>query len=202
MSHAPVVKTFEKKLIVITAPSGAGKTSIVKKLLRHFPNFAFSVSATTRDKRTGEEHGKDYYFLSHEEFKKKINEHAFAEHEEVYANQFYGTLKDEIERLWAMRKTVIFDIDVKGAENLKKQFGLHCHAIFIKPPSKETLLNRLKARSSESADSLKKRLKRAEEELTYENKFDYVVENKDFDIAYMRVKNSIVRFLNPTPVFH
>jgi len=203
MGHAPApVKQFEKKLIVITSPSGAGKTSIVKKLLVHFTDLAFSVSATTRPMRSGEEDGKDYYFISSAEFQKKVSSAEFIEHEEVYQGINYGTLKTEVERLWSQRKTVVFDIDIKGAANIKKQFGKDCFTIFVKPPSKETLLERLKARNTESPKTLKQRYQRAEEELRAEGQFDYVVLNKDFDTAYMRTKNAIIRFLNPTPVFH
>jgi guanylate kinase len=202
MGHAPAVKQFTKKLIVITSPSGAGKTSIVKKLLVHFSDLAFSVSATTRPMRSGEADGKDYYFISAADFQKKVSAGEFIEHEEVYQGINYGTLKAEVERLWAQRKTVVFDIDIKGAANIKKQFGADCFTIFVKPPSKESLLERLKARNTESAKTLKQRYQRAEEELRAENQFDYVVLNKDFDTAYMRTKNAILRFLNPVPVFH
>ncbi len=202
MGHSPTVKHFEKKLIVITSPSGAGKTSIVKKLLVHFKDFAFSVSATTREIRSGEAHGKDYYFISASEFQQKVSANEFIEHEEVYPGIQYGTLKTEVERLWAQRKIVVFDIDIKGAANIKKQFGNDCFTIFVKPPSKESLVERLKARNTESAKTLKQRLQRAEEELRAESQFDYVVLNKDFDTAYMRTKNAIIRFLNPVPVYH
>lgn len=186
-----------KKLIVITAPSGAGKSSIVKKLLHHKPELAFSVSCTTRTKRDGESDGQHYYFISVEEFKRKISTGEFVEHEEVYGNQFYGTLKAELERIWNERKVVLFDIDVKGAINLKKQFGEDCLTIFIAPPSKESLANRLKNRGTENAKTLKERIKRSEEELTFAEKFDSIVVNKDFDTAYMRVKNLVTAFLKP-----
>ena len=186
-----------KKLIVITAPSGAGKSSIVKKLLQHNPELSFSVSCTTRDKRTGEQDAHHYYFISADDFKKKISANEFVEHEEVYPGKFYGTLKVEVERIWNQRKVVVFDIDVKGALNLKKQFGEDCLTIFIAPPSKESLINRLKNRGTEDAKSLKARIKRSEEELTYADKFDKIVVNHDFDTAYMRVKNNITNFLKP-----
>lgn len=202
MGHVPTVKKFEKKLIVITSPSGAGKTSIVKKLLQHFKDFAFSVSATTRPMRSGEVNGKDYYFITPQEFQQKVNAGEFLEHEEVYTGIQYGTLKSEVERLWAQRKIVVFDIDIKGAANLKKQFGSDCFVIFVKPPSRESLFERLKARNTENDKTLKERLKRAEEELKFEPQADYVVVNKDFDTAYMRTKNAILRFLNPVPVYH
>ena len=145
MENAPKIQQFKKKLIVITSPSGAGKTSIVKMLLVHFADFAFSVSATTRPMRSSEKDGTDYYFISTADFQKKVSAGEFVEHEEVYQGIHYGTLKAEVERLWTQRKTVVFDIDIKGAANIKKQFGSDCFTIFIKPPSKETLLERLKA---------------------------------------------------------
>lgn len=184
-----------KKLIVITAPSGAGKSTIVKKLLTHNPLLSFSVSCTTRPKRDGETNGQQYYFISVEDFKQKIAAGQFVEYEEVYPNLFYGTLKSEIERIWNARKVALFDVDVKGALNIKKQFGNDCLTIFIAPPSKESLVNRLKNRGTETPESLKERIKRSEQELQFANKFDNIVVNKDFDTAYMRVKNLITNFL-------
>ncbi len=186
-----------RKLVVITAPSGAGKSSIVKKLLQHNPDLSFSVSCTTRDKRSGEIDGDHYHFISQEEFKKRAANNEFVEQEEVYPGKFYGTLKTEVERVWNNRQVVLFDIDVKGALNLKKQFGNDCITIFIAPPSKDSLINRLKNRGTEDAKSLKARVARSEEELTYADKFDKVVVNHDFDIAYMRVKNAVLSFLKP-----
>lgn len=189
-----------KKLVVITAPSGAGKSSIVKKLLQHNPDLSFSVSCTTRAKRDGEVDGKHYYFISVEMFKQKIAAGEFVEYEEVYPGQFYGTLKKEVERIWNNRKVVLFDIDVKGALNLKKQFGNDCLTIFIAPPTKQSLENRLKNRNTEDTQSLKTRLKRSEEELAMGPQFDKQVVNHDFDTAYMRVKNHITNFLQPAEV--
>lgn len=189
-----------RKLIVITAPSGAGKSTIVKKLLRHFGQLSFSVSCTTRTKREGEVEGHHYHFISVEDFKRRVSSGEFLEHQEVYPGQFYGTLKTEVEKIWDSRKIVLFDIDVKGAYNLKQQCGADCLTIFIDPPSKETLVNRLKNRASEDAKSLKMRVKKAEEELSYAGKFDHVVVNADFDTAYMRVKNIITSFIKPQTV--
>jgi guanylate kinase len=198
MSHSVTrVLIPPKKVVVITAPSGAGKSSIVRKLLQHNPELAFSVSCTTRQKREGESEGEHYYFISTDEFRKKIQNNEFAEYEEVYPGKLYGTLKSEIERIWSLRKVAIFDIDVKGALSLKKQFGADCLTIFIEPPSKESLINRLKNRATEDAKSLKARIARSEEELGYADKFDKRVLNRDFDTAYMRVKNHILSYLTP-----
>jgi guanylate kinase len=196
MSHSVTrVLIPPKKIIVITAPSGAGKSSIVRKLLVQNHELSFSISCTTREPRLGEVNGKDYYFISADEFKRKVANNEFAEHEEVYPGKFYGTLKSEIERIWSKRQVAVFDIDVKGAMNLKKQFGENCLGIFIEPPSKESLINRLKNRGSEDSKSLKARIKRSEEELSFADKFDKRVLNRDFDTAYMRVKNHVINFL-------
>ncbi|MCS6935660.1 MAG: guanylate kinase [Chitinophagales bacterium] len=186
-----------RKLVVITAPSGAGKTSIVKKLLEQIPYLGFSVSCTTRPRREGEQHGREYYFISVDEFKRKIAAGEFAEYEEVYPGMFYGTLKSEIERIWNNRKVALFDIDVKGAHNLKKMYGDDCLTIFISPPSRESLENRLRNRHTENAKTLKQRLQRAIEELAMAPQFDKQVVNADFDTAFMRVKNHITNFLKP-----
>ncbi len=189
-----------KKLVVITAPSGAGKSSIVKKLLTQKPELAFSVSCTTRAPRDGEQNGRHYYFTAADEFKRRVAAGDFAEYEEVYAGQYYGTLKSEIEKIWSQRKVVLFDIDVKGALSLKKQYGNDCLTIFIAPPSKQSLENRLQNRNTEDAKSLKARLKRSTEELAMQNQFDVTVVNHDFDTAFMRVKNHITAFLKPATV--
>lgn len=189
-----------KRLVAVAAPSGAGKSSIVKKLLKHKPEFSFSVSCTTRAPRDGEQNGREYYFISVEEFKRKIAAGEFAEYEEVYPNQFYGTLKSEIERIWSLRKVALFDIDVKGALNLKQQYGENCLTIFIAPPDEKSLETRLRNRMTESKDSLKERLKRSKEELSMQTRFDRVVVNADFDTAFMRVKNHVTNFLKPATV--
>ena len=183
-----------RKILVICSPSGAGKSSIVRRLLNFFPELSFSVSCTTREQRDGETEGKHYYFITADEFKRKIAANEFAEYEEVYPDKFYGTLKSEIERIWNQRHVAVFDIDVKGALNIKKQFGADCLTIYIAPPNKEVLVQRLKNRGSEDAKSLKERIRRFDEEMSYADKFDAVVVNKDFDTAYMRVKNLVVSF--------
>ena len=183
------------KLIIVTAPSGAGKTTIVHHLLSTFDELAFSVSATNRGKRDHETEGVDYYFLSTPEFKHLISGGAFLEYEEVYDNQYYGTLKRELERLWALGKCIIFDVDVKGATNIQKAYPGESLSIFIKPPSKEILLERLKNRKTETPESLKKRIARASEELTYENKFDTVIVNDDLSKALAQADTLVGNFL-------
>jgi guanylate kinase len=171
------------KLLIFAAPSGAGKTTIVRHLLRRFDNLAFSISATTRPKRSYEVAGADYYFLSSEEFDRLVKENAFVEWEEVYEGLYYGTLRSEIQRLWADGKHIIFDIDVKGAMNIKKAFPDESLAVFVKPPSLEDLIERLRRRQTESEESFKKRVARMTEEMTYQNKFDVVLVNDVLEVA-------------------
>jgi guanylate kinase len=168
------------KAIIFSAPSGSGKTTIVKHLLENNKDLGFSISASTRDKRgRTEQDGKDYYFLSPEEFKKKIDNDEFIEWEEVYAGNFYGTLKTEIERIWKEGRNVIFDVDVKGGINLKKYFGEKALAIFVKVPSIEILKERLKERGTETEESLSRRLFKANFEMSFADKFDVVLVNED-----------------------
>lgn len=168
------------KAIIFCAPSGSGKTTIVKHLLQTNPELGFSISASTRDKRgRTEENGKDYYFLSPAEFRKKINNDEFIEWEEVYEGNFYGTLKSEIDRIWKTGKNVIFDVDVKGGLNLKKYFGDKSLAIFVKVPSLEILKERLHDRKTESEESLSRRLFKAQFEMGFQDKFDVVLVNED-----------------------
>ena len=185
------------KLIIVTAPSGAGKTTIVRHLLNTFNFLDFSVSVTTRAKRAHETEGKDYYFKSSDAFKQLIKDEAFAEYEEVYENQFYGTLKSEIERIWKGGKRIVFDIDVKGATNLKKQYQHQAYAIFIAPPSLEVLENRLKARDTETPQSLKKRLTRVRKEMEYQDSFDTVLINDDLQTALREAEFKMLSFLFP-----
>ena len=184
------------KLIVISAPSGAGKTSIVHQLLKDIPELSFSVSASSREMRENEVHGKDYYFLGVEGFQQMIRENAFLEWEQVYENQYYGTLKSEIERIWGEGKTVIFDVDVVGGLNIKKQYPKECLAIFIMPPSLEVLAERLIGRGSESDESVKKRLDKAEEEISKNKQFDTMILNDNFEIACEQTKEVITNFIN------
>lgn len=183
------------KLVVFTAPSGAGKTTIVKHLLSKYANLAFSVSATTRAARSHEIHGKDYYFLSLEEWQQKSAEDDFLEWEEVYENQYYGSLKSEVERLWSLGRYVVFDMDVKGATNIKKIYGDKAITVFVKPPSSEVLFSRLRNRQTESEESLRKRIARATEELTYETTFDIVLLNDDLDICLQEAENIIEKIV-------
>ena len=173
----------QHKHIIFTAPSGAGKTTIVRHLLKEYNSLDFSVSATTRKKRPHEVEGKDYYFLSLEEFKIKIDQNAFVEYEEVYKNQFYGTLLSEVVRIEKLNKHIVFDIDVKGALSLKKSFGDRVHAIFIRPPSFDVLKQRLIDRNTESEEALAKRIEKMERELAYENKFDRILVNDLLEVA-------------------
>ena len=169
------------KAIIFSAPSGSGKTSLVKHLMQQVPDLGFSISACTRDKRGRHEvHGRDYYFLSIDEFKTKIDQDAFVEWEEVYAGNFYGTLKEEVHRIWKEGKAVIFDVDVKGGLALKKYFGEQALAIFVKVPSLAVWESRLNDRGTESEESLSRRIYKAKFEMTFEQQFDVTVLNDDF----------------------
>jgi len=184
------------KMIIISAPSGAGKTTIVKSILHEFPQLAFSVSATTRSMRAGEQNGKDYYFLTSLEFKKRMDEHSFIEYEQVYEGLLYGTLKSEVDRIWAEKKVVIFDVDVKGGMNIKQQYPKESCSIFIKPPSIEELERRLRGRGTDDEQTIKMRMDRASEELTYESMFDVVIVNDLLDEAIIKTKMAVQNFIN------
>ena len=183
------------KLIVISAPSGAGKTSIVHFLLGKTDALSFSVSACSRAIRDNETDGIDYHFLGVEGFKKKIAENSFLEWEQVYKNQYYGTLTSETERIWSAGKTVIFDVDVEGGLNIKKQYLSECLSIFIMPPSLETLEERLQNRGSESTDSLQKRIAKAKGEIARSGEFDKVILNDDFAMACRETMEVIQKFI-------
>ncbi len=184
------------KLIVISAPSGAGKTSIVHYLTENMPELSFSISACSRDKRDKEVEGVDYFFLGVDEFKNKIKEDAFLEWEEVYKNKFYGTLKSEIESISKEGVTLIFDVDVVGGLNIKLKYPKECLAIFIMPPSVEELRERLARRGSESEESLQLRMDKAVQEISRNNEFDKVILNDDFNIACKEAKDLITNFIN------
>lgn len=185
----------EGKLIIFSAPSGSGKTTLVHHLLsKPELKLSFSVSATSRAKRPNETHGKDYYFLSADEFRKRIDADDFLEWEEVYTDQFYGTLRSEIDRIHAEGKTVMFDVDVVGGLNIKKQFGDDALAVFVKPPSIEELENRLRNRSTESEESLQKRVGKAAKEMEFANQFDVILVNDDLETAKAEAEKLVSDF--------
>ncbi len=183
------------KLIILTAPSGAGKTTLVKHLLRVIPRLSFSVSATNRKMRSGEKDGKDYYFLSTETFQSYIREDKFVEWEEVYPKQYYGTLRSEIERLRSAGQHIIFDIDVKGALSLKQQFAQDALAVFVMPPSFEVLIERLKRRATEDEESLRKRIEKASFEVSFQDEFDETLVNDQLEESLIRIEKIVNSFL-------
>ena len=184
-----------KKVIIFSAPSGSGKTTLVKHCLETFPELEFSISCTTRQPRGSEVHAVDYHFLTPDEFRQKISEDAFVEFEEVYTDKYYGTLKAEVEKIWNKGKVVIFDVDVKGGISLKKYFGEQALSIFIQPPSIEELERRLIGRNTDDAETIKTRVEKAEEELTYSVEFDKVVINDNLDEAKTNIETLIKNFI-------
>jgi guanylate kinase len=184
------------KCIIFSAPSGAGKTTIVHYLLGQSLGLEFSVSACSRDPREKEIDGKDYYFLGLEGFKAQIEKGSFIEWEEVYTNNFYGTLKSEIERIWANGKTVIFDLDVIGGLNLKRIFGEQALAIFVKPPSYEELEKRLRSRSTETEDKIQQRMNKANTELAHAPEFDIILINDDLEETCKKAKEMVSNFVS------
>lgn len=196
MKHHKEASIFEGKVIVFTAPSGAGKTTIVRHLIETFPNeIAFSISATSRQIRPSESNGVDYYFLSSSDFQSRIDNGDFLEWEEVYEGLMYGTLYSEIHRIWAEEKHIIFDVDVHGASAIKKHFGDQCLAIFIRPPSLQILINRLKKRNTETPSSLRKRIDRVKEELTFEYRFDKILVNDILEVALKEAEVMVEEFI-------
>lgn len=185
-----------QKAIIITAPSGAGKTTLVRMLLEKRSDLAFSVSACTRAKRVGEVDGKDYYFLSESEFREKIAEKAFVEWEEVYEGMFYGTLYAELERIWEQNKVIIFDIDVQGAMHLKEALGTKALSVFIAPPSTETLKKRLQLRGTESEESLQRRYGKAVYELQFQDRMDTFIINDILQDAFAELNAKVEDFIN------
>jgi guanylate kinase len=183
------------KLVIFSAPSGAGKTTIVHYLLKRIPNLEFSVSACSRPQRKNEEHGVDYYFISVDDFKRKIANDEFAEYEEVYKDNFYGTLKSEIERIWNKNHHIIFDMDVVGGLNLKKQFGDRALAIFVMPPSIQHLEERLKFRDTETPESIARRMSKAEVELKTADQFDKIIYNDSLARALAEAERIVSEFL-------
>ena len=186
---------MQGKLIIFSAPSGAGKTTIVHHLLKKFPELSFSISATTRELRGTEKHENDYYFISKEEFLHKVAHQEFVEFEEVYNGTFYGTLRSEIERIWNEGKHVIFDIDVEGGIRLKRKYEEDVLAIFVQPPSLEVLKERLSGRGTDSPEKLQERFVKAEKELLYANKFDVILKNYDLATACAEAEQLVGDFL-------
>jgi guanylate kinase len=187
---------MQGKAIIVSAPSGAGKTTIVKHLLSVVPRLEFSISACSRAKRAEETDGKDYYFISVDDFKTRISQREFVEWEEVYPGSYYGTLKSEMDRIWLEDKIPIFDVDVQGALNLKKYFGSKALGVFIQPPSIGELEKRLRNRGSETEETLQKRVKKAVYELTFSKHFDVIIINDDLKSKCREIVNLVESFLN------
>lgn len=185
-----------KKLIIITAPSGSGKTTIVNYLLNEIPSLAFSVSACTRKPRNGEVDGVNYHFISLEEFTHRIANHEFAEFEMVYEGKYYGTLKAELEKIWNRNQSPVVDIDVQGALRLMKHYGKDALSIFIQAPNLEILEQRLRSRGTETEESIQERITKAKDELTYKNKFDHTIINDNLEQACNEASVIISSFLN------
>ena len=185
--------------MVFSAPSGAGKTTIVTHLLKTFNKLEFSVSATSRAPRGQEVDGKDYYFLSVKEFKKRIKNNEFVEYEEVYPGSFYGTLKSEVERIWAKGNVIMFDVDVKGGVSIKKIFGEKAFTVFIMPPSLEVMEKRLRARGTDSEEAIKTRVAKAAEEMTYAAKFDAVLVNDVLEESFEKAERLVKLFTRLKP---
>ena len=183
------------KLIIFSAPSGSGKTTIVRELLKRFPQFEFSISATSRKPRGQEQDGVDYYFLSNDEFKSRVERGEFVEWEEVYAGTCYGTLKSEMERIWSKGNVIIFDVDVMGGINLKRLFGEQACSIFIMPPSVEELERRLRGRATDTEEVILKRIAKADFELSKSSEFDFTVVNDDLATAVEEAASIIENFL-------
>ncbi|MBQ1841380.1 MAG: guanylate kinase [Bacteroidales bacterium] len=184
-----------EKVLIFSAPSGSGKSTIVNHILSLHPEVEFSVSATSRAPRGSEVHGVEYYFLSEDEFREKIARDEFVEYEEVYAGSFYGTLKEEVKRIWAKDHVIIFDVDVKGGVNLKKYFGAKALSVFIQAPSIEELRRRLEKRGTDSPEAIDRRVAKAEEEMTYAPLFDRVLVNDDLETAFKEAEEMVDKFL-------
>lgn len=189
-------KNMEGKLVIISAPSGAGKSTLIGNLLKRGVNLEFSISATTRKPRGEEVNGREYYFMTDEEFSQRVDNGDFIEWEEVYANHMYGTLKTELHRIWKAGNHVLFDIDVKGAMNLKKIFGARAISIFIMPPSIAELERRLIGRGTDNADKIKMRVEKAVEEMNLADRFDEIIVNKDLDEACEKLYQVVTSFLS------
>lgn len=190
---------MNNKVLIFSAPSGTGKTTIVRHLLDKYPFLGFSVSATSRLPRGEEVDGHDYFFLDKTDFIKKVEAGDFVEYEEVYAGSFYGTLKSEVNRIWSAGKIVVFDIDVKGGVNLKKLYGHSALAVFVQPPSATVLRERLLARGTDSPDTIEKRVAKASEELTYSKYFDKVLVNENLDNCLKEAEKLVENFYSEKP---
>jgi guanylate kinase len=187
---------MDGKVLIFSAPSGSGKSTVVSHLLRLHPELEFSVSATSRKPRGEEKNGVEYWFLTEEKFRGLIDEDKFVEYEEVYPDRFYGTLKAEVNRIWARGHVIIFDVDVKGGVNLKKYFGDQALSVFIQAPSVEALRERLVKRGTDSAEDIEKRVAKAAEEMTYAPKFDKVLVNDDLATALAEAESMVDTFLS------
>jgi guanylate kinase len=187
------------KIIVVTAPSGAGKTSITTHLVKTFPQLAFSISAATRQPRSYETNGVDYYFITPEDFKEKIRQKEFAEWEMVYEGKYYGTLKSELERIWSNQQVPLLDIDVKGAIHMQRQYPESLLTLFIEPPSIDELKKRLESRGTESAESLQARINKASYELSFKNHFNKSIVNDFFERACKEAEMIVKDFLRADP---
>jgi guanylate kinase len=184
-----------QKIIIITAPSGAGKTSITHYLLNTIPQLSFSISATTRKPRDDEKDGRDYHFVSEQEFTRKIQKNEFVEWEMVYEGKYYGTLKSELQRIWKLGKTPLLDIDVKGAIHVQQQYPKSTLSIFVEPPSIEELKNRLLSRGTETEESLQARVNKASYEISFQHSFDKVIVNDQLDRACKQADECVTEFL-------
>ena len=187
---------MSNKVIIFSAPSGSGKSTIVNHILKLHPEMEFSVSATSRQPRGSERDGVEYHFLTPDEFRRKIAEDSFVEYEEVYAGSYYGTLKSEVQKIWDKGHVIIFDVDVKGGVNLKKYFGDKALSVFIQAPSVEELRKRLVARGTDSPEAIEKRVAKAAEEMTYADRFDYILVNDDLRTAFSEAEKIVDDFLS------
>ena len=187
---------MSNKVIIFSAPSGSGKSTIVNHILKLHPEMEFSVSATSRQPRGSERDGVEYHFLTPDEFRRKIAEDSFVEYEEVYAGSYYGTLKSEVQKIWDKGHVIIFDVDVKGGVNLKKYFGDKALSVFIQAPSVEELRKRLVARGTDSPEAIERRVAKAAEEMTYADRFDYILVNDDLRTAFSEAEKIVDDFLS------
>lgn len=186
---------MSSKLLIFSAPSGSGKSTIVRYLMERELGLEFSISATSRKARRGEIDGRDYYFISPDEFRMKIDNNDFIEWEEVYPDHYYGTLRSELDRIWNKGNNAIFDIDVKGGLNLKKEFGSRALSLFVMPPSLEVLEERLRARATDNEEALKERMGKAKYEMTFASQFDHILINDSLDHAFADAENAVKKFL-------